>query len=195
MASVAAAAGYGDGGGADGAGGGGGDAGGGGDGWSADEVPWRWLERARLAERLLRPASARAAYTRTVQALEELIDGSSSRPPAEGALREQAEMLWTTACTTLMRLHADGGDGAAVTEALAAAHRLLEECGPALAAASAAADAPIAPREITACVYELVAEYGLQHVRAAQRSIGEPHAALNHIFHEVVQWKVKGYDR
>ena len=64
-----------------------------------------------------------------------------------------------------------------------------------LDAASAAADAPVAPKEVTACIYQLVAERGLQHVRAAQRSIGEPHAALNHIFHEVVQWKVKGFDR
>ena len=89
-------------------------------------------------------------------------------------------------------LIADGGGS--VTEALAAAHRLLEECAPLLAAAGAAADTPIAPREITACVYHLVAEHGLQQVRAAQRSVGEPHAALNNIFHDVVQWKVKGYD-
>ena len=160
-----------------------------------DEVHLRWLERARLAERLLRPASARAAYTRAVQALEELIDGSSAQVAAEGAERELAERMWTEACTSLMRLHAEGGDGAAVTEALAAAHRLLEECAPQIAATSAAASAPVAPREITACVYRLVAEHGLQHVRAAQRAIGEPHAALNHIFHEVVQWKVRGYDR
>ena len=57
------------------------------------------------------------------------------------------------------------------------------------------AEASVAPREITACVYQLVAEHGLQHVRASQRQIGEPHAALNGIFHEVVQWKVRGYDR
>ena len=33
----------------------------------------------------------------------------------------------------------------------------------------------------------------LQAVRAAQRSLGEPHAAINHIFHDVVQWKVHGF--
>lgn len=168
------------------------------DGATVDDAHWKWLARARLAERLLRPASARVAYTRAVQALEECIDGGPDCPPVEGAVRDEAEMLWTEACTTLMRLHAEGGEGATVTEALAAAHRLLDECGPLLAAGSgagAAADVSVAPREITACVYQLVAEYGLQHVRAAQRSIGEPHAALNHIFHEVVQWKVRGFDR
>ena len=30
-------------------------------------------------------------------------------------------------------------------------------------------------------------------VRAAQRGLGEPHAAINHIFHDVVQWKVHGF--
>ena len=35
----------------------------------------------------------------------------------------------------------------------------------------------------------------LQHVRQAQRAIGEPHAKLNEIFHEVVTWKVRGYDQ
>ena len=136
---------------------------------------------------------AAAAYTRAVQALEEFLDGGASVAPAEGEARDRAERLWTVACTTLMRLHAEGGDGASVTEALAAAHRLLEECAQPLA--SKAADAPAAPREITACVYKLIAEHGLQHVRASQRTIGEPHAALNHIFHEVVQWKTRGFDR
>ena len=113
----------------------------------------------------------------------------------EGAARDDAEMLWAESCITLMQLHADGGDGTSVTEALAAAHRLLDECGPLLTASPAASDAPVAPREITACIYQLVAMHGLQHVRAAQRTIGEPHATLNIIFHEVVQWKVRGYDR
>ena len=94
-----------------------------------------------------------------------------------------------------MRLHAEGGDGAALTEALAAAQRLLDECAPLIAAKSASSGAPVAPREVSACVYQLVAEYGLQQVRAAQRSIGEPHIALNQIFHEVVEWKVKGFDQ
>ena len=39
----------------------------------------------------------------------------------------------------------------------------------------------------------MVAAHGLQAVRAAQRSLGEPHPAMNHIFHDVVQWKVQGF--
>ena len=38
-----------------------------------------------------------------------------------------------------------------------------------------------------------VAMHGLQAVRAAQRSLGEAHSAINHIFHDVVQWKVHGF--
>ena len=53
----------------------------------------------------------------------------------------------------------------------------------------------VAPREVTACVYQLVAAHGLQSVRAAQRSLGEAHPALNHIFHDVVEWQVRGFDR
>ena len=83
-------------------------------------------------------------------------------------------------------------DGASITEALAAAHRLLDECGPQLGAHG---DMTIAPREITASVYRMIARHGLQQVRSAQRAIGDPHPALNHIFHEVVQWKVRGYDQ
>ena len=149
----------------------------------------KWLRRARLAERLLLPAEARTAYTRTVQALELMLDGTEAEAPAEGDVRVAAERLWAEACTTLMRLHAAGDDdGASITEALAAAHRLLDESTSSQASATA-------PREVTACIYQLVSVHGLQHVRAAQRSIGEAHPALNHIFHEVVERKVLGYDR
>ena len=155
----------------------------------------RWLERARLAERLLRPAEARAAYTRTVQAIEEVLDGTEATAPAEGAVRAGALALWTIACTTLMRLHATGDDeGASVTEALAASHRLLDECN-SQSTTAAVGTAPVAPREVTACVYALVSAHGLQRVRAAQRSVGEAHPALNAIFHEVVERKVHGFDR
>ena len=35
-----------------------------------------------------------------------------------------------------------------------------------------------------------------QAVRAAHgKALGEPHAAMNEIFHEVVQHKVQGYDQ
>ena len=51
----------------------------------------------------------------------------------------------------------------------------------------------MAPREIAAAVYQMVAKHGLQAVRAAQRSLGDPHSAINHIFHDVVQWKVHGF--
>jgi hypothetical protein len=44
-------------------------------------------------------------------------------------------------------------------------------------------------------VYALVSAQGLQRVRAAQRSVGEAHPALNAIFHEVVERKVHGFDR
>lgn len=162
---------------------------------SAQAEAQRWLERARLAERLLRPAEARAAYTRTVQAIEEVLDGTEATAPAEGPVREGAQALWTEACTTLMRLHAAGDDeGASVTEALAASHRLLDECNPQPTTA-AVGSAPVAPREVTACVYALVSAHGLQRVRAAQRSVGEAHPALNAIFHEVVERKVHGFDR
>ena len=154
-----------------------------------------WLSRARLAQRLLSPTEARAAYTHCVQALEALIDGTDEQAPVEGSARDAAEILWTEACMTLMRLHADGSEGTSVREALAAAHRLLDECAPQLAAASAAARAPAAPREITACIYRLTSLHGLQHVRSEQRAIGDIHPALNDIFHEVVLWKVNGYDR
>ena len=91
-----------------------------------------------------------------------------------------------------MQLHAsaDSGSGSLV-EALAAAQRLLKACTPAPSSGGAAP----APREVTACVYRLVSTHGLQGVRAAQRTLGEPHASLNHIFHEVVQWQVMGWDR
>ena len=162
---------------------------------SAQAEAQRWLERARLAERLLRPAEARAAYTRTVQAIEEVLDGTEDTAPAEGPVRAGAQALWTEACTTLMRLHAAGDDeGASVTEALAASHRLLDECNPQPTTA-AVGSAPVAPREVTACVYALVSAHGLQRVRAAQRSVGEAHPALNAIFHEVVERKVHGFDR
>ena len=160
-----------------------------------------WIRRARLAERLQRVSSARAAYTRAVQALEELLDGGEGAAPAEGSAREAAERQWTFACSTLMKLHAQGGEGASVSESLAAAHRLLEECddgallGAAASGPSADSDGPVAPREITACVYRLIADHGLQHVRASQRAVGEPHAALNKIFHEVVALRTRGYDR
>ena len=52
----------------------------------------------------------------------------------------------------------------------------------------------MAPREIAASVYQLIATHGLQQVRAAQRSVGEAHPALNLIFHDVVTWKARGYD-
>lgn len=157
----------------------------------------RWLTRAKLAERLRIPMQARAAYTRTVQALEELLDGNETEAPAEGALRSTAEEQWRESCTTLMRLHAAADDeGGSVTEALAAAHRLLDEdSSHQTALRPAAADAPVAPRPVMECVYQLVATNGLQHVRAAQRAIGEAHPALNLIFHEVVERKVHGYDR
>ena len=155
-----------------------------------------WLTRARLAERLRLPLEARSAYTRAVQALEERLDGTEAQPPAEGTERVAAERLWVEACTVLMQMHTAGGDeGASVTEALAAAHRLLDECSPQLGGAAAAAESLVAPREVTMCVYQLVSLHGLQAVRAAQRSIGEPHPALNATFHEVVEHKVSGYDR
>ena len=100
--------------------------------------------------------------------------------------------MWTEACTTLMRLHAEG-TGGSVTEALAAAHRLLEELGQELD--GTVSDASMVPRELTASLHCMVAQHGLQHVRAAQRAIGEPHPTLNQMFHAVVQWKVKGYDQ
>ena len=41
----------------------------------------------------------------------------------------------------------------------------------------------------------MVAAHGLQAVRAAHgKALGEPHAEMNEIFHEVVQHKVQGYD-
>ena len=160
-------------------------------GLAANDMCSLWLSRARLAERLRRSQNALAAYTRAVQALEELLDGGDAHDPAQGAVREAAEVQWTLACTTLMKLHAEGGEGASVAEALAAAHRLLEECGSILPAGP---DGPVAPREITACMYRLIAEHGLQQIRASQRAIGEPHAAMNRIFHEVVQLRARGYN-
>mmetsp|Transcript_30555 Transcript_30555/g.72017 ORF Transcript_30555/g.72017 Transcript_30555/m.72017 type:complete len:85 (+) Transcript_30555:246-500(+) len=82
-----------------------------------------------------------------------------------------------------MQLHA-AGDAAAIPEALGAAKRLLDACG---------VDEAVAPREIAAAVYQMVAKHGLQAVRAAQRNLGDPHSAVNHIFHDVVQWKVHGF--
>jgi len=41
----------------------------------------------------------------------------------------------------------------------------------------------------------LVAGCGLQAVRAAQEGLGEPHAALNACFHDVVRWKGEGWDK
>ena len=86
-----------------------------------------------------------------------------------------------------------GGEAGAITEALAAAQRLLEAYGGDVTGASEAE--AVAPREITACVYQMVAAHGLQQVRSAQRALGPAHPAINHIFHEVVQWKVRGFDQ
>ena len=53
-----------------------------------------------------------------------------------------------------------------------------------------------APREETAAIYKMVGAHGLQAVRGAQRgALGEAHPAMNAIWHEVVEWKVFGYDR
>ena len=162
-------------------GGGGGGAAGGGDGASgAGASSFEWMQRARLATRLQQPAYGAGAWASAVRKLEEVLDGDEK---LEGGAREALEAQWTQACAALMQLHAQG-DAAAVVEGLAAAKRLLDACG---------ADEAVAPREIAAAVYQMVAAHGLQAVRAAQRSLGEPHPAMNHIFHDVVQWKVQGF--
>ena len=63
-----------------------------------------WMERAKLAERLLRAGSARKAYTRAIQALEELLDGGPSHPPMQGSEREEADALWTGGATDALAL-------------------------------------------------------------------------------------------
>ena len=101
---------------------------------------------------------------------------------AEQRAYAAAHAQWTEACAAVMQLHA-AGEAEAIPEALGAAKRLLDACG----------DEEVAPREIAAAVYQMVAAHGLQAVCAAQRGLGEPHAAINHIFHDVVQWKVHGF--
>ena len=148
---------------------------------SAGYLPW--LHRASLAVRLDKPPRARVAYTRAIQGLEAALDGVGQQP-LQGVARAAAEGAWSQACTTLLGLHAQCDEPASLAEALAAAQRILD-----------AAPSPHAPREVVAAVYQLVATHGLQRVRAAQRTLGEPHPALNHTFHEVVQWQVRGFDR
>ena len=88
------------------------------------------------------------------------------------------------------------GDASGITEALAAAQRLLDAYGSDVSGGSESFESEaVAPREITACVYQMVAAHGLQQVRGAQRALGPAHPAINHIFHEVVQWKVRGFDQ
>ena len=138
------------------------------------------------------------AYTRAVQSLEALLDGTDAHAPAEGDEREMAELRWSQACTRLIELHTteEGEEGVILAEALAAVHRLLEEYhGPSIGASPSVDCNTNAPRQVVAAVYKLTSVHGLQHVRTAQRSIGEPHPILNHIFHEAVQWKVRGFDR
>ena len=159
-----------------------------------------WCGRAQLAARLKRRDFAVDAYTRAVQHLERALDGGggggggrlgAALVGAGAGTRAELEVLWTRACVALMGLHADG-DATSIGEALAAAHRLLEAIGD---GADDDGDGG-APREVTAAIYKMVGAHGLQAVRGAQRgALGEAHPAMNAIWHEVVEWKVFGYDR
>ena len=77
-----------------------------------------------------------------------MLDGSTKLEPAA---RDALEAQWTEACAAVMQLHA-AGEAEAIPEALGAAKRLLDACG----------DEEVAPREIAAAVYQMVARHGLQ---------------------------------
>lgn len=151
-----------------------------GDGGSSKVTVFEWTQRARLAVRLKQPAYGKAAWATVVRELEELLDKETKLEPFA---REALEAHWTQACAAVMQLHA-AGEVSAIPEALGAAKRLLD---------AYSTDEHVAPREIAEAVYQMVATHGLQAVRTAQHSIGEAHPAINHIFHDVVQWRVHGF--
>ena len=153
-----------------------------------------WLSRAKLADRLLLPAEARMAYTRAVQSLEALLDGTDAHAPAEGDEREMAELRWSQACTRLIELHTtEEGEEGVILAGSAAVHPRLRI--PPSIGASPSVDCNTNAPSSCRCGLQTHLCPRLQHVRTAKRSIGEPHPILNHIFHEVVQWKVRGFDR
>ena len=119
--------------------------------------------------------------------------GGASAPPssAPAPARARSSRCCGRARVALMGLHADG-DATSIGEALAAAHRLLEGDW----RRRRRRRRRRAPREVTAAIYKMVGAHGLQAVRGAQRgALGEAHPAMNAIWHEVVEWKVFGYDR
>lgn len=158
----------------------------------SSELPTQsWLARAKLAIRLQRPEEAVCALKIALRQLELSFDFASTRR-ADAGESEQLDWRYLEVCTLLMHQLAACGQRR-ISEALAAAHRLLEVGSFEVSVSDAELIVP--SREVTDCVYQMVAAHGLQQVRTAQRVVGLAHPAIDKIFREVVQWNVRGFDK
>ena len=126
-----------------------------------------WLRRGAMCERLKRVDDAERAYRVCVH-----LGGSFNATAWRGLARIYAAWGWAP-------------------EALTACAQL--------AAGLAGCEHPVAdvavPPSVAQALRTLIAALGLQAVRDAQHSLGEPSAVVNACFHAAVQWRMEGWDR
>ena len=127
-----------------------------------------WLRRGAMCERLKRVDDAERAYRVCVH----LGGGGFNATAWRGLARIYAAWGWApetlTACAQLVA-------GLAGCE-------------------HPAADVAVPP-SVAQALRTLIAALGLQAVRDAQHSLGEPSAVVNACFHAAVQWRMQGWDK